>query len=48
MGGMKIMLNTDADGCCPTITTLCSGGRALTSIFFFTPIKPEVLEVYYV
>ena len=43
---MKIMPNTDADGCCPTFTQLCRGGWTLTNIFFFTPIKPGVLEVY--
>ena len=43
---MKVMPKTDADVCCPTITTLCTGGWDLTSIFFFTPIRPGVLEVY--
>ena len=43
---MKIMPNTDADGCCPTSTQLCRGGWTLTNSFFFTPIKPGVLEVY--
>ena len=43
---MKVMPNTDADGCCPTFTQLCRGGWTLANIFFFTPIKPGVLEVY--
>ena len=43
---MKVMPNTDADGCCPTFTQLCRGGWTLTNIFLFTPIKPGVLEVY--
>ena len=43
---MKIMPNTDADGCCPTFTQLCRGGWTLTNIFFFTFFKPGVLEVY--
>lgn len=45
---MKVMPNTDADGCCPTFTQLCRGGWTLANIFFFTPIKPGVMEVYYV
>ena len=45
---MKIMPNTDADWRCPTSTQLCRGGWALANIFVFTPIKPGVLEVYYV
>ena len=44
--GLKVMPNTDADVCCPTFTQLCRGGWTLTNIFFFTPIKPGVLEVY--
>ena len=43
---LKIMPNTDADWCCPTLTQLCRGGWTLGNIFFFTPIKPGVLEVY--
>ena len=43
---MKVMPNTDADGCCPTFTQLCRGGWTLANIFVFTPIKPGVLEVY--
>ena len=43
---LKVMPNTDADGCCPTIVQLCGGGWTLQNIFFFTPIKPGVLEVY--
>ena len=27
---------------------VCRGGWALTNIFLFTPIKPGVMEVYYV
>ena len=45
---MKIIPNTDVDECCPTFTQLCRGGWTLTNIFVFTPIKPGVLEVYYV
>ena len=45
---MKVIPNTDADGCCPTLTQLCMGGWTLANIFFFTPIKPGVMEVYYV
>ena len=31
---MKIMPNTDADGCCPKFTQLCRGGWTLTNIFY--------------
>ena len=43
---MKVMPNTDADRCCPTFTQLCRGEWTLANIFFFTPIKPGVIEVY--
>ena len=48
MGVLVIYELTDADGCFPTFTQLCRGGWTLTNIFFFTQIKPGVMEVYYV
>ena len=48
MGVLVIYELTDADGCFPTFTHLCRWGWTLTNIFFFTQIKPGVMEVYYV
>ena len=46
-------INTTADGTAFAVTVsmpnnaqLCRGGWTLSSIFFFTPIKPGVLEIY--
>ena len=38
---MNLPTNTTSE-----FTQLCRGGWTLANIFFFTPIKPGVLEVY--
>lgn len=45
---MMWMPRTDDDGCCPTFCRLTGGGWTLENILWFTPIKPGVIEVYYV
>lgn len=48
MKGRKIVPRADKDGCSPTLTILAGGGWTLQNIFLFTPIKPGVLEIYFV
>lgn len=43
---LKVIPNTDADGCSPTLVRLCDGGWCLQNVMEYHPYKPGVLEVY--
>ena len=45
---IKVVPSAGRDGCCNNLVTLTGGGWCIQNIFEFTPMKPGVLEVYYV
>ena len=45
---MKVMPNTDSVVCCPSDPQQRRGVWTWPTFYFITPIKPGVLEVYYV
>lgn len=45
---LKVIPSADRDGCCYALVTLTGGGWCVQNVFEFGPIKPGVLEVYYV